>query len=81
MNIDWLASITYLQQLVKVESDALLSCRDLIVRLSPSYNIVRLKLANLAFISHVYNHSSSLKSLISLPGRPTYADVVCRARE
>lgn len=93
MNIDWLASITYLQQLAKVkdeemifeetcvciqvESDALLSCRDLIVRLSPSYKVVRLELADLAFISRAYNPSSSLKPLISLPGRPTYADVVC----
>ncbi len=96
MNIDWLASITYLQQLakvtkqkknlfekicffflLKVESDALLSCRDLIVRLSPSYKVVRLELADLAFISRAYNPSSSLKPLISLPGRPTYADVVC----
>ena len=100
MNIDWLASITYLQQLakvnevertlfqpkkkfdlfflrVKVESDALLSCRDLIVRLSPTYKVVRLELADLAFISRAYNSSSSLKPLISLPDRPTYADVVC----
>jgi len=77
MNIDWLASITYLQQLAKVESDALLSCRDLIVRLSPSYKVVRLELADLAFISRAYNPSSSLKPLISLAGRPTYADVVC----
>jgi len=77
MNIDWLASITYLQQLAKVESDALLSCRDLIVRLCPSYKVVRLELADLAFISRAYNPSSSLKPLISLPGRPTYADVVC----
>jgi hypothetical protein len=77
MNIDWLASISYLQQLAKVESDALLSCRDLIVRLSPSYKVVRLELADLAFISRAYNPSSSLKPLISLPGRPTYADVVC----
>jgi len=96
MNIDWLASITYLQQLAKVffdfpnliveysfvclfqvESDALLSCRDLIVRLSPSYKVVRLELADLAFISRAYNSSSTLKPLISLPDRPTYADVVC----
>lgn len=77
LNIDWLASITYLQQVAKVESDALLSCRDLIVRLSPSYKVVRLELADLAFISRAYNPSSSLKPLISLPGRPTYADVVC----
>jgi len=63
--------------LFKVESDALLSCRDLIVRLSPSYKVVRLELADLAFISRAYNPSSSLKPLISLPGRPTYADVVC----
>jgi hypothetical protein len=76
-NIDWLASISYLQQLAKVESDALLSCRDLIVRLSPSYKVVRLELADLAFISRANNPSSSLKPLISLPGRPTYADVVC----
>jgi hypothetical protein len=61
---------------LKVESDALLSCRDLIVRLSPSYKVVRLELADLAFISRAYNPSSSLKPLISLPGRPTYADVV-----
>jgi hypothetical protein len=61
----------------KVESDALLSCRDLIVRLSPSYKVVRLELADLAFISRAYNPSSSLKPLISLPDRPTYADVVC----
>jgi len=77
MNIDWLASITYLQRLAKVESDALLSCRDLIVRLSPSYKVVRLELADLAFMSRAYNPSSSLKPLISLAGRPTYADVVC----
>lgn len=94
MNIDWLAMISYLQQLAKVrrcvahratisvlcskvESDALLSCRDLIVRLSPSYKVVRLELADLAFISRAYNPASSLKPLISLPGRPTYADVVC----
>ncbi|UJR29895.1 hypothetical protein I4U23_017443 [Adineta vaga] len=77
MNIDWLALISYLQQLAKVESDALLSCRDLIVRLSPSYKVVRLELADLAFISRAYNPSSSLKPLITLPGRPTYADVVC----
>ena len=63
--------------LLKVESDALLSCRDLIVRLSPSYKVVRLELADLALISRAYNPSSSLKPLISLPGRPTYADVVC----
>ncbi len=54
-----------------------MSCRDLIVRLSPSYKVVRLELADLAFISRAYNPSSSLKPLISLPGRPTYADVVC----
>jgi hypothetical protein len=77
MNIDWLASISYLQQLAKIESDALLSCRDLIVRLSPSYKVVRLELADLALISRAYNPSSSLKPLISLPSRPTYADVVC----
>ncbi|CAF1634581.1 unnamed protein product [Adineta ricciae] len=77
MNIDWLALISYLQQLAKVESDALLSCRDLIVRLSPSYKVVRLELADLAFISRAYNPSSSLKPLITIPGRPTYADVVC----
>jgi len=77
MNIDWLASISYLQQLAKVESDSLLSCRDLIVRLSPSYKVVRLELADLAFISRAFNPSSSLKPLIILPGRPTYADVVC----
>ncbi|CAF1195511.1 unnamed protein product [Rotaria sp. Silwood1] len=76
INIDWLASITYLQHLAKIESDALLSCRDLIVRLSPSYKVVRLELADLAFISRAYNSSSSLKPLISLAGRPTYADVV-----
>lgn len=77
IDIDWLASITYLQQLAKVESDALLSCRDLIVRLSPSYKVVRLELADLAFISRAYNSSSTLKPLINLPNRPTYADVVC----
>jgi hypothetical protein len=77
MNIDWLASISYLQHLAKVESDSLLSCRDLIVRLSPSYKVVRLELADLAFISRAFNPSSSLKPLITLPGRPTYADVVC----
>ena len=76
IDIDWLACITYLQQLAKVESDALLSCRDLIVRLSPSYKVVRLELADLAFMSRAYNPSSSLKPLIGLPGRPTYADVV-----
>lgn len=77
MNIDWLASISYLQRLAKVESDALLSCRELIVRLSPSYKVVRLELADLAFISRASNFSNALKPLISLPGRPTYADVVC----
>lgn len=77
MDIDWLALISYLQQLAKVESDALLSCRDLIVRLSPSYKVVRLELADLAFISRAYNPSSTLKPLITLPDRPTYADVVC----
>ncbi|CAF1106401.1 unnamed protein product [Rotaria sordida] len=77
INIDWLASITYLQHLAKIESDALLSCRDLIVRLSPSYKVVRLELSDLAFISRAYNSSSSLKPLINLSGRPTYADVVC----
>ncbi|CAF2692291.1 unnamed protein product [Rotaria sp. Silwood2] len=74
MNIDWLPSITYLQQLAKVESDALLSCRDLIVRLLPSYKVVRLELSDLRFISHAYN---PLKPLINLSDRPTYADVVC----
>jgi len=74
MNIDWLASISYLQQLAKVESDALLSCRDLIVRLLPSYKVVRLELSDLRFISHAYN---PLKPLINLSDRPTYADVVC----
>jgi hypothetical protein len=74
MNIDWLASISYLQQLAKVESDALLSCRDLIVRLLPSYKVVRLELADLRFISHA---SDPLKPLIHLSDRPTYADVVC----
>jgi hypothetical protein len=74
MNIDWLVSITYLQQLAKVESDALLSCRDLIVRLIPSYKVVRLELSDLTFISHAYN---PLKPLIHLSDRPTYADVVC----
>jgi hypothetical protein len=77
MNIDWLASISYLQRLAKVESDSLLSCRDLIVRLSPSYKVVRLELADLAFISRAFNPASSLKPSITLPGRPTYADVVC----
>jgi len=48
----------------------------LIVRLSPSYKVVRLELADLAFISRANNPSSPLKPLISLPGRPTYADVV-----
>jgi len=74
MNIDWLAAISYLQQLAKVESDALLSCRDLIVRLIPSYKVVRLELSDLRFISHAYN---PLKPLINLSDRPTYADVVC----
>jgi hypothetical protein len=74
MNIDWLVSIAYLQQLAKVESDALLSCRDLIVRLIPSYKVVRLELSDLTFISHAYN---PLKPLIHLSDRPTYADVVC----
>ncbi|CAF3735108.1 unnamed protein product [Rotaria sp. Silwood1] len=74
MNIDWLPSITYLQQLAKVESDSLLSCRDLIVRLLPSYKVVRLELSDLRFISHAYN---PLKPLINLSDRPTYADVVC----
>jgi len=74
MNIDWLPSISYLQQLAKVESDALLSCRDLIVRLLPSYKVVRLELSDLRFISHAYN---PLKPLINLSDRPTYADVVC----
>jgi hypothetical protein len=74
MNIDWLASITYLQQLAKIESDGLLSCRDLIVRSIPSYKVVRLELSDLQFISHA---SNSLKPLIHLSDRPTYADVVC----
>jgi hypothetical protein len=74
MNIDWLASISYLQQLAKIESDALLSCRDLIVRSIPSYKVVRLELSDLRFISHAYN---PLKPLIHLSDRPTYADVVC----
>jgi hypothetical protein len=92
MNIDWLPSISYLQQLAKVfhsienflisnfyllfqvESDALLSCRDLIVRSIPSYKVVRLELSDLRFISHAYN---PLKPLIHLSDRPTYADVVC----
>jgi len=33
-------------------------------------------LSDLAFISRANNPSSPLKPLISLPGRPTYADVV-----
>ncbi|CAF3293170.1 unnamed protein product [Rotaria socialis] len=74
INIDWLASISYLQQLAKVESDALLSCRDLIVRSLPSYKVVRLELSDLRFISHSYNQ---LKPLMNLSDRPTYADVVC----
>jgi len=75
MDYDWLPSISYLQQLAKVESDALLSCRDLIVRSIPSYNVVRLELSDLRFISHSYN---SIKPLIDLTDdRPTYADVVC----
>ncbi|CAF1078764.1 unnamed protein product [Adineta ricciae] len=74
MNIDWLESISYLQQLAKVESDALLSCRDLIVRLLPSYKVVRLELSDLTFISHAYK---PLKPLMNLSDRPTYADVVC----
>lgn len=76
MNIDWLSSISYLQRLAKVESDALLSCRDLIVRLSPSYKVVRLELADLTFISRASNFSNSSKPSINIPGRPTYADVV-----
>jgi len=75
MNIDWLASISQLQILAKVESDSLVSCRDLIVRLLPSYKVVRLELSDLQFISHAFNPSSSLKTLPA--GRPTYADVVC----
>lgn len=77
LNIDWLASISYLQRLAKVESDALLSCRELIVRFLPSYKVVRLELADLAFISRASSLSNSLKPSINLPGRPTYADVVC----
>ncbi|CAF0941265.1 unnamed protein product [Adineta steineri] len=74
MNTDWLASITFLQELANVESDALLSCRDLIVRLLPSYKVVRLELSDLTFISHAYK---PLKPLMNLSDRPTYADVVC----
>lgn len=76
MNIDWLSSISYLQRLAKIESDALLSCRELIVRLSPSYKVVRLELADLTFISRASNFSNTSKPLMNLPGRPTYADVV-----
>lgn len=72
IDTDWLPLISYLQQLAKVESDALVSCRDLIVRSIPSYNVVRLELSDLRFISH------STKPLIDLTDdRPTYADIVC----
>lgn len=72
METDWLPLISYLQQLAKVESDALVSCRDLIVRSIPSYNVVRLESSDLRFISH------SIKPLIDLTDdRPTYADIVC----
>jgi hypothetical protein len=60
-----------------VESDALLSCRDLIVRLSPSYKVVRLELADLAFISRTSTMSHSMKPTMNFSGRPSYADVVC----
>lgn len=73
INIDWLESISYLQQLAKIESDALLSCRDLIVRLLPTYKVVRLELSDLNLISHT---SDALKPLIHLADRPSYADVV-----
>jgi len=71
MKNDWLDLITHLQQLAKVEGDALLSCRDLIVRTIPSYKVVRLELSDLQFLSHAY------KPLIYHSDRPTYADVVC----
>jgi len=74
MNTDWLVSISHLQQLAKVESDALVACRDLIVRSLPSYKVVRLELSDLTFISHAYK---PLKPLLNLSDRPTYADVVC----
>jgi len=75
INNDWLASITYLQQLAKVEGDALLSCRDLIVRSIPSYHVVRLELSDLTLISHAYDFLKPLRNLSD--DRPTYADVLC----
>ncbi|CAF0820061.1 unnamed protein product [Didymodactylos carnosus] len=88
-NIDWLACISYLQRLAKVESESLLQCRELVVRVLV-YKVVRLESSDLAFISRAaavindYNLLNTLlmKSNVVSGGdnicdrRPTYADVV-----